>query len=92
VIGLERWWPSPTGDEGADGLIPIAMSETGLAEGRLRGELWRGVVAVRQNPPVNVDGQRGGAAADVPDPFTTHTTQLTSPFDGGGIPTVAVGR
>ena len=26
-----------------------------------------GVVVVRQNPTVNVDGQRGGAAADVPD-------------------------
>ena len=28
----------------------------------------------------------------MPDPFTSHTTQLTDPFDGGGIPAVEVGR
>jgi hypothetical protein len=28
----------------------------------------------------------------MPDPFTSHTTRLTDPFDGGGIPAVEVGR
>ena len=55
-------------DEGADELIPIAISETGLAEGRLRGELRRATSQLRLFAEVVVDGAYLDARIDEADP------------------------
>lgn len=51
-----------------DRLVPIAMRETGLAEGRLRGELTRTAVQLRLFADVVVDGRYVDARIDEADP------------------------
>jgi NADP-dependent aldehyde dehydrogenase len=55
-------------DAAADELVPIAMRETGLAEGRLRGELTRTSVQLRLFAEVVVDGSFLDVRIDDADP------------------------
>ncbi|QPZ38053.1 aldehyde dehydrogenase (NADP(+)) [Paramicrobacterium chengjingii] len=52
----------------ADALVPIGMAETGLAEGRLRGELKRTAVQLRVFADTVVDGSYLDARIDAADP------------------------
>lgn len=52
----------------AGGLVPVAMAETGLAEGRLRGELTRTCVQLRLFADVVRDGTYLDARLDEADP------------------------
>jgi hypothetical protein len=49
-----------------DGRGPSATADPEASRVSVFVDYDHGVVVVRQNPTVNVDGQRGGAAADVP--------------------------
>jgi NADP-dependent aldehyde dehydrogenase len=55
-------------DEAADELVPLAMAETGLAEGRLRGELRRTTWQLRLFAEVIVEGSYLDARIDEADP------------------------
>lgn len=55
-------------DAAADELVPIAMSETGLAEARLRGELKRTTVQLRLFAEVVADGGYLDVRLDAADP------------------------
>ncbi len=55
-------------DAAADALVPIGMAETGLAEGRLRGELKRTTVQLRLFADVVRDGSYLDVRIDPADP------------------------